>query len=100
MFDIDSLPDIYETMIDRPAFVYDSLFNVTSLFTRNLTKFCQFFVQRLNYTFEQCEDIFNHTAIDTNQVWRNRIEMIKDDLYVFSAKKKKRFNRSRFLLCY
>ena len=68
MFDIDSLPDIYETMIDRPAFIYDSLSNITYSLTKNLTNFCSFFVHRLNYTSEQCKDMFNRTTMDSNQV--------------------------------
>ncbi len=68
MFDIDSLPDMYETMIDRPALIYDSLSNVTYTLTKNLTEICSFLVNRLNYTYDQCEQIFNNTFIDANQV--------------------------------
>lgn len=68
MFDIDSLPDMYETMIDRPAFIYDSISNLTYILSKNMTKFCSFFVNQLNYTYEQCQDILNNTAIDINQV--------------------------------
>jgi hypothetical protein len=74
MFDVDSLPDMYETMIDRPAFIYDSLSNVTYRLTKNLTKICSFFVQRLNYTYQQCEEIFNHTVVNADQVRIERIE--------------------------
>jgi hypothetical protein len=68
MFDVDSLPDMYETMIDRPAFIYDSLANLTYVLTKNITKFCKFFVKKLNYTYEQCEVIFNNTMINISQV--------------------------------
>ncbi|CAF3675437.1 unnamed protein product [Rotaria socialis] len=68
MFDIDSLPDMYETLIDRPAFVYDSLSNLTFSFTKNLTKICSFFIMELNYSKEECELIFNKTVINTNQI--------------------------------
>lgn len=71
MFDIDSLPDIYETMIDRPAFIYDSFSNLTYSLTKNMTQFCSFFVRRLNYTSEQCAEMFNHTTVDSNQVCRS-----------------------------
>ncbi|CAF3991769.1 unnamed protein product, partial [Rotaria sp. Silwood1] len=67
MFDIDSLPDMYETLIDRPTFVYDSLSNLTYSFTKNLTIICSFFVIQLNYTNEECEHLLNHTAIAVNQ---------------------------------
>ncbi|CAF4637163.1 unnamed protein product [Rotaria sp. Silwood1] len=68
MFDIDSLPDMYETLIDRPTFVYDSLSNLTYSFTKNLTIICSFFVIQLNYTNEECEHLLNHTAIAVNQI--------------------------------
>jgi hypothetical protein len=80
MFDVDSLPDMYETMIDRPAYVYDSLANLTYTLTKNVTKFCSFFVNQLNYTYEQCEHIFNNTIIDINQV---RMKREKDNLYIY-----------------
>ena len=75
MFDVDSLPEMYETMIDRPALIFDSISNVTYTITKNLTKTCSFFVQRLNYTYEECEEIFNHTVINIDQVRRERIEI-------------------------
>ncbi|CAF1349808.1 unnamed protein product [Adineta steineri] len=68
MFDVDSLPDMYETMIDRPAFIYDSVANLTYAFTKNLTTICSFFVNQLNYTYQQCELIFNNTNINITQV--------------------------------
>jgi hypothetical protein len=68
MFDVDSLPNMYETMIDRPAMVYDSISNVTYILTKNLTAFCGFFVNQFNYTLEQCQETFNNTAIDIHQV--------------------------------
>ena len=68
MFDVDSLPNMYETMIDRPAFIYDSISNLTYTLTKNLTGFCSFFIHELNFTIEQCQETFNNTVIDINQV--------------------------------
>ncbi|CAF4380114.1 unnamed protein product [Rotaria sp. Silwood2] len=68
MFDIDSLPDMYETLIDRPAFVYDSLSNLTFSFTKNLTTLCLFFVTQLNYTNEECEHLLNNSVINVHQI--------------------------------
>ena len=69
MFDIDSLPEIYETMIDRPALIYESLSNVTSsLVSHNLTVFCSFFIEQWNWTREQCCQLSNHSIINLNQV--------------------------------
>lgn len=70
LFAIDSLPDMYETLIDRPAFVYDSLSNLTFSLTKNITSLCIFFVTQLNYTREECESIFNNTYINSDQVRR------------------------------
>ena len=42
--------------------------NLTYTLTKNLTRFCSFFIHELNYTIEQCEEIFNNTVIDINQV--------------------------------
>ncbi len=93
MFDIDSLPDMYETMIDRPAFVYDSIANITYSFTKNLTTFCLFFVNQLNYTSEECQLLFNNTVIDISQVRRKTqvFEKAKRHFiytYIFSQEKK------------
>ncbi len=89
MFDIDSLPDIYETMIDRPALIYDSLSNITYTLSKNLTKICSFFVHRLNYTYEQCEQIFNNTVINADQVRMIRIKVeTMICIYIFSKEKK------------
>ena len=69
MFDIDSLPEIYETMIDRPALIYDSLSNAASSFvSHNLTIFCSFFIEQWNWTREPCTDLSNHSIINLNQV--------------------------------
>jgi hypothetical protein len=68
MIDIDSLPDMYETMIDRPAFIYDSLANLTYTLTKNLTTFCAFFHEQFNYTLDQCEQIIDHSVFDIRQV--------------------------------
>ena len=91
MFDIDSLPDMYETMIDRPALIYDSLSNLTHLLTKNLTMICSFFTNQLNYTYQQCETFFNNTVINLNQV-RKKHKIENDNMNIFSAKEKKRFN--------
>jgi hypothetical protein len=72
MFDIDSLADMYETMIDRGAFVYDSLSNLTYSLTKNFTSFCSFFINQLNYTYEQCEYLINNTIINMNQIRENK----------------------------
>jgi len=95
MFDIDSLPDMYETMIDRPAFIYDSLENLTYSFTKNLTTFCLFFVNQLNYTSEECQLLFNNTVIDINQVRRKTPDFEKAKrhilyIYIFFQSRKKR----------
>ncbi|UJR38397.1 hypothetical protein I4U23_031066 [Adineta vaga] len=68
MVDIDALPDIYETMIDRPALVFDSLQNLSSLFTKNLTRICSFFVTQLNFTEDECHLLFNSTTINLNNI--------------------------------
>lgn len=68
ILDIDSLPDMYETLIDRPAFVYSSLSNITYTFTKNLTIYCSFLITQLNYTNEECELLLNNTAMNVNQV--------------------------------
>ncbi|CAF3803987.1 unnamed protein product [Rotaria sordida] len=68
MFDIDSLPDMYETLIDRPAFVYDCLSNLTYSLTKNFTTFCSFLTTQLNYTNEECEYLLNNTVIDVKQI--------------------------------
>ena len=68
MIDIDSLPEMYETMIDRPAIVYDTLANFTSIISKNLTIYCSFFMTQLNYTREQCEEMLNNTHIQFSQV--------------------------------
>lgn len=73
MLDIDSLPDMYETMIDRPAFIYDSFSNLSYSFTKNLTTICTFFVQQLNYTYEECELLFNNTSVDINHVRKKSV---------------------------
>lgn len=92
MYDIDSLPDMYETMIDRPAFIYDSISNITLSMTKNLTKFCSFFINQLNYTNEQCQEIFNNTVIDINQVRINRRNLFLFYLYeyIYFQQRKKR----------
>jgi regulatory protein YycH of two-component signal transduction system YycFG len=86
MSDVDSLPDMYETMIDRPAFIYDSLSDLTYSFTKNIPTISLFFVNELNYTYEQCEEIFNHTIINTIQV---RMKENKDHLYAYIFSKEK-----------
>jgi hypothetical protein len=90
MLDVDSLPDMYETMIDRPALIYDSLSNLTYSFTKNITTICSFFVNELNYTYEQCEEIFNHTIINTNQVRQNRMKEKRSFVCIYFQQRKKR----------
>ena len=90
---------MYETMIDRPALVYDSLSNLTSSITKNFTLYCSFFVQQLNYTPEQCESLAANTIIDLSQVRTDERNERTDpkgttpiDLS-FSVKEEKRYNR-------
>lgn len=68
MFDVDSLPDMYETMIDQPALIYDSFANFSTIIVKNLTSFCSFLANELNYTEQGCFELFNNTMIDLNQV--------------------------------
>ena len=68
MFDVDSIPEMYETMIDRPAFIFDSLNNLTYSFTKNTTRICSFLVEQLNYTIEQCHNILSNSHLDGNHV--------------------------------
>ena len=68
MFDIDSLPEMYETMIDRPAILYDTLANFSSIWTQNSSALCSFLVTQLNYTREQCDELFNNSQLQYSQV--------------------------------
>ncbi|CAF0992599.1 unnamed protein product, partial [Didymodactylos carnosus] len=59
--DIDSLPDIYETMIDRPAFIYDTLSNLTSHIFQNLSIFYPFLTEQLNYSLTDAQSLISLT---------------------------------------
>lgn len=101
MFDIDTLPDIYETMIDRPAILYDTLANFSSILRKNSSVYCSFFIHQLNYTEEECAEIFNHTEIQFSQVRFftdcSTKKMIKEK--IFSATSETRSNRRWTVLC-
>ena len=84
MFDIDSLPEMYETMIDRPAFIYDSISNMTYTITKNISRICFFLVHQLNYTNEQCQEIFNQTTINIDQVRESNRKNLFVYVYIFS----------------
>ena len=85
MNDIDSLPDLYETLIDGPAFIYDSFSNLNHSLIKNQTLFCLFFIEQFNSTNEQCEHLLNYSIMNNRQVRRKILNIFR--FMLFNKKK-------------
>jgi hypothetical protein len=66
---------MYETMIDRPALVYDTLASLASTIANNISLLCPFLVEQLNYTDEQCRALSNASLVLFNQVGRSSVDI-------------------------